>query len=137
MNGWLALIAEHDPQAIPLLDRQEMAWVAAHDGAGNVRSFERVAQGGHGYVQVHVPPVLAVPIMAGVERFTLLHNHPSGDLRVSDEDRALTETILHAASVCGLTLVDHVILGPHGASVSLVERRILQAAPPAVERAAQ
>jgi len=135
VNDWRDLIAHYDPQAVPLIARQEMVWVAALDGQG-VRDLKRVAQGGCTRVNVHLAPLLAVPLVAGVDRFTMIHNHPSGSLGVSANDRALTQTVLNAATACGLTMVDHIILGWPG-SASLVALGILQAAEPVEAEAAE
>lgn len=134
---WLATIARDDPMAVPLLDRQEMAWVAALDASGNLRAFRRVAMGGCTEVAVHMPPVLAVPLLAGVDRFTLLHNHPSGSIHISPKDRELTKQVMHAGHICGMTLEDHVIVLPHGPSISLVARGVLAPAATVAAKAAE
>ena len=41
----------------------------------------------------------------------ILHNHPSGDPTPSTEDKKLTEQIRAGASVLGLTLADHIVIG--------------------------
>jgi DNA repair protein RadC len=41
----------------------------------------------------------------------LVHNHPSGDPTPSDADIDMTETILRACDVVGITLHDHLIIG--------------------------
>ena len=41
----------------------------------------------------------------------LVHNHPSGDPSPSREDLAMTARVVEAASVLGLVVRDHVIVG--------------------------
>lgn len=41
----------------------------------------------------------------------LLHNHPSGDATPSESDLAFTQTMLKAATLLDITLLDHVIIG--------------------------
>jgi DNA repair protein RadC len=41
----------------------------------------------------------------------LAHNHPSGEPTPSREDVALTADIARAASVMGITVHDHIIVG--------------------------
>lgn len=54
----------------------------------------------------------------------LVHNHPSGSLRVSKEDLVLTQSVLEAGQLLGYTLLDHVILSRHGfRSIMKVPRR--------------
>lgn len=47
----------------------------------------------------------------------ILHNHPSGDPTPSTEDKKLTEQIRAGASVLGLTLADHIVIGDSSISV--------------------
>lgn len=44
----------------------------------------------------------------------LIHNHPSGSLRVSREDLALTKRAADAGELLGYTLLDHVIVSRYG-----------------------
>jgi len=41
----------------------------------------------------------------------LCHNHPSGSIEPSDEDKALTRRISQGAEILGLTILDHIIIG--------------------------
>jgi len=41
----------------------------------------------------------------------LAHNHPSGDPEPSREDRELTERLVKAGRLLGITVLDHVIVG--------------------------
>lgn len=44
----------------------------------------------------------------------LVHNHPSGDVTPSPEDRALTEKILQTTRTVDLRFLDHIIVGQEG-----------------------
>jgi len=41
----------------------------------------------------------------------LIHNHPSGVLIPSNEDKKFTENMIKACQICGFTLADHIIIG--------------------------
>lgn len=41
----------------------------------------------------------------------LAHNHPSGDPAPSEEDAAMTEKAVKAFRLCGMDLLDHIIIG--------------------------
>lgn len=123
-----ALIVDPKQPGFPApIDRYEIAWVIALSAADEVRACQRVGQGGHSGVDVPLPVVLSVPLLAHVDRFVLVHSHPAGTLIVSEPDKALTRTVLTAATDCGLSLVDHVIVTPSGDAVSLVAMGILEA----------
>lgn len=122
----LDLIRRYDPQAIPMLDRAEMVWVAAVDPRDRVRDFRRVAMGGCSRVEVHLPPLLAVPLMAGVDRFVLYHNHPGSWYAASQHDIDLTRRVVAGAQAAGLHLIDHEIVMPDGRSLSMVAAGLLE-----------
>lgn len=44
----------------------------------------------------------------------LVHNHPAGSIRPSDNDRVLTAEIVKAARSLGIRVHDHLIVGPRG-----------------------
>jgi len=39
------------------------------------------------------------------------HNHPSGEPRPSDEDRAITRQLVFSGRIMGITVHEHVIIG--------------------------
>ncbi|MCS7249456.1 MAG: DNA repair protein RadC [candidate division WOR-3 bacterium] len=41
----------------------------------------------------------------------LVHNHPSGETEPSKEDISLTKKIIQACSICGIKVLDHIIIG--------------------------
>lgn len=43
--------------------------------------------------------------------FVLVHNHPSGDVEPSNEDKAVTDKVLEASKLMGLAFLDHIIVG--------------------------
>lgn len=87
----------------------EEVWVAAVDGH-YVRSIAMVARGRHHEVHVSLPAVLSVPLLAGTDRLTLIHTHPSAPPVPSSEDVDLTRAVAAAANACGLWLDDHLIV---------------------------
>lgn len=55
--------------------------------------------------------VLRDAIVARAAAVVLFHNHPSGDPTPSRDDVAVTRRLVAAATVIGIDVVDHVILG--------------------------
>jgi DNA repair protein RadC len=49
-------------------------------------------------------------VIAGAVGIILAHNHPSGDITPSAEDRAVTSRIVEAATMLGLRMLDHLIV---------------------------
>lgn len=50
-------------------------------------------------------------ILANASAVMLLHNHPSGDLTPSGEDRDTTRFMVQAGAIIGIPVLDHVIVG--------------------------
>ena len=51
----------------------------------------------------------------------LAHNHPSGELSPSNEDRSITDKLKEAGDLIGITVIDHLIIGDNN-YISLRER---------------
>lgn len=50
-------------------------------------------------------------IKTGMNKFILVHNHPSGDTNPSVKDIELTKRIQQGANILGLQMLDHIIIG--------------------------
>jgi DNA repair protein RadC len=44
----------------------------------------------------------------------IAHNHPSGELEPSPEDREVTRRLIEAGKIIGIDIIDHIILGKKG-----------------------
>ena len=49
-------------------------------------------------------------IKTGATQFAAVHNHPSGNIRPSNEDKRLTEQLKKAAGLLNIRMIDHVII---------------------------
>lgn len=59
----------------------------------------------------HPREIFREVIRHGGQRCIVAHNHPSGNLKPSPEDLALTRKLLQAAQTLAMPLLDHLILG--------------------------
>ncbi|MBT9190088.1 JAB domain-containing protein [Zobellia russellii] len=55
----------------------------------------------------------------------LTHNHPSGKLRPSEADSAVTQKIKKAGLLFDITVLDHLIIAPNGAYYSFKDNGLL------------
>lgn len=60
---------------------------------------------------VHPREVFKPAVKAGAANIILTHNHPSGSVRPSTEDRTVTNRLVEAGEIFGITVLDHVIIG--------------------------
>ncbi|MFD2101439.1 JAB domain-containing protein [Flagellimonas iocasae] len=55
----------------------------------------------------------------------LAHNHPSGQLKASEQDRQLTQKIKEAAQLFDVKVLDHIILAPDGRYYSFADNGLM------------
>ncbi len=60
---------------------------------------------------IHPREVFKPAIRASAASVVLAHNHPSGKVDPSREDREVTKRLVSAAEIIGIAVLDHVILG--------------------------
>jgi DNA repair protein RadC len=60
---------------------------------------------------VHPREVFKPAILSNAAALILAHNHPSGQPQPSTEDRALTQRLVEAGRLLGISVLDHVIIG--------------------------
>lgn len=76
-------------------------------------------------VEVHPREVFRQAIKDGAAAVILAHNHPSGDATPSRPDIELTTRLREVGDICGIPVLDHVIVAGEiatGGYVSLAER---------------
>jgi DNA repair protein RadC len=60
---------------------------------------------------VHPREVFKPAVRASAASVVLAHNHPSGKVEPSREDREVTRRLVGAAEILGIEVLDHVIVG--------------------------
>ena len=63
-------------------------------------------------------------LLANAMGIIVAHNHPSGEVEPSNEDRLLTSKRKEACELVGINLVDHIIVG-HEKYTSFADRHEL------------
>jgi DNA repair protein RadC len=63
---------------------------------------------------VHPREVFQPGVHLGAAAIVVAHNHPSGDVRPSSEDGAVTKRLREAGDLLGIKLVDSLIVSRHG-----------------------
>ena len=70
-----------------------------------------VSYGGTNSAIIEPKDILAEPIKMGAPKIILVHNHPSGDPKPSEQDLNLTKTVYKAGEMLGIQLIDHIVIG--------------------------
>ena len=74
---------------------------------------------------VHPREVLKAAFLSNAASILLFHNHPSGSLKPSKDDIALTGRMQQLCMLAGIPVIDHVILGNDQSYFSFREKKIL------------
>jgi DNA repair protein RadC len=99
----------------------EEFWLIGLDVRHRVLIDELVARGSLTSVEVHPRDVFRVLLRSRAAAVIFCHNHPSGDPSPSRQDVELTIRLREVGELCGITVLDHVVVGA-GGYVSLAER---------------
>ena len=70
-----------------------------------------VSMGTLNTVYVNPRETMKSAILSNAAYLMLVHNHPSGSLNPSREDITITDRIQNAASIMGIPVLDHIIVG--------------------------
>lgn len=90
---------------------QEFLWVVALNGARRVQALYTASQGTLTASLVHPREVFTPCLLCGnVASLILVHNHPSGQLDISEQDRDVSSRIRQAGEILGIHLDDHLII---------------------------
>lgn len=88
----------------------EECWVFLLNNAARIIKRVRISTGGRTETSVDVRMVLKAALMADATCLIFVHNHPSGNVNPSQDDRQLTKRMQEACRTINLRLLDHVIV---------------------------
>lgn len=130
MRGVRDYLAGSDLRDRPLLDctsavanhfRETMAGLIVEEVRAlylDARSFliriEILSRGSVGEAALFPREIVRRSLELGAKSLIIAHNHPSGDLQPSSEDKAITEKLSRAAALFDISLLDHFIVSGTG-----------------------
>lgn len=88
----------------------ENCWVLLLNNAARLIHCARLSEGGLTGAAVDVRVLLKQAIVHDATCFILVHNHPSGNLRPSQDDNRLTASVKKASEAVNIRMIDHVIV---------------------------
>lgn len=92
------------------IEMQEEVKVLLLNRNNKVLGIYALAKGGITSCVVDVRIILAVALKALATGIILVHNHPSGNLNPSTDDKKITEQLNSSCKLMGITLLDHLII---------------------------
>lgn len=94
--------------------RQEHFCVVSLNGASEVIKVHVITIGIANRTLVHPREVFYPLIKDNACAFIAVHNHPSGNLEISDDDRSVTKRLDEASKLIGIPMFDHIIVSSEG-----------------------
>lgn len=91
----------------------------------NVIGMNVVSVGDLNSAIVHPREVFKPAILSNAASIILAHNHPSGDPTPSPEDVMITKNLMEAGKILMIDVLDHIVIGESGLSVSLKEKGLM------------
>lgn len=92
------------------LDHEEF-WAVYLSNRRKVLGRQRISMGGITATPVDIRIMLRGALECKATHLMVCHNHPSGDLKPSRDDKSLTERIKEAGNLLDIKLLEHIIIG--------------------------
>ena len=89
----------------------EVFYVLYLSQSSSVIRLENIGQGGLTSTVADIRIILKNALLNSASRLIVAHNHPSGNLKASKEDIAMTKKLKEAAALMDIKLLDHLIIG--------------------------
>jgi DNA repair protein RadC len=80
--------------------------------ANKVLGWKKIGVGGVSGVVADPKIIFQLALLANASAIIISHNHPSGNLRPSDADNALTKKLKEGGNLLEIPVLDHLIITP-------------------------
>jgi DNA-cytosine methyltransferase len=107
------------------IEVQEQFYVLFLDRENKVKGFYRHTVGGITGAIVDIRLILAAALKSLSVGMIAAHNHPSGNMRPSEQDSHLTKKLKEAAKLMDIQLLDHLIIGSTESYFSFADEGLL------------
>lgn len=91
--------------------RHEEFWITLTDRANQVLQTMQINKGSLTGTVVDIKKIYSLVVEHRATGLVLYHNHPSGSIYPSDQDKELTRRICRLATVMEVQILDHLIVG--------------------------
>jgi len=110
-RAYSVLMATWDEGRIEFIEQFKILLV---NNAKRVLGIFEVSAGGTDFVPVDQKLIFTAALKANATGIVLAHNHPSGTLKPSTADTAMTERLVKAGELLGIRILDHLIVTSEG-----------------------
>ena len=107
LDAFQVLLQLYDDDTV---DYKETAYALFLNKANNTIGWMKISEGGTSATIIDQKIIFATALKCNASGIILSHNHPSGQLRASDEDRKMTSNLATIGYIMGIEVLDHVIV---------------------------
>lgn len=93
-----------------IIEYQEEVKVILLNRANIVLGIYDLSKGGISGTVVDIRIILGIALKCNASSIVLVHNHPSGNLTPSEQDKVITKKLKNACELLDLNLLDHLII---------------------------
>ena len=95
-----------------MFDREkEHFWAIGMNQGNCIRYVDLISLGSNSCSVVHPREVFRRAIAAGINNLIFVHNHPSGRILASEEDKQICKKLVRAGDIIGIKVLDFMIIG--------------------------
>lgn len=98
----------------PHIEFREEFYLLLLNRANKVIGWHCISQGGLDSTVADIRIIFSIALKCVATGIIVAHNHPSGNLKPSESDIALTRKVKEAGKLLDITLFDHLILSNEG-----------------------
>ena len=91
-------------------DPEERVYVIMLDNQLQVLGVSEVSHGSSATANVGIGGIFKRALLCNASNIIIAHNHPSGGLSASEQDKELTKSVIAAGELMEIPLLDHIII---------------------------
>lgn len=100
--------------SLGIIEFQEEVKVILLNRANIVLGIYEMSKGGITGTVIDIRIILSVALKCNASNIVLVHNHPSGNLTPSEQDKMITRKLKNACDILDIILLDHLIITKEG-----------------------
>lgn len=74
-------------------------------------AYSEIAKGTIDTCQTDIKSIFKTVLMSNATKFILVHNHPTGNSKPSNEDIEITKRVKKASKIMQISFLDHIVIG--------------------------
>ena len=95
------------------IEHRESMYVMFLNRSNEVLGYYLLGLGGTSGVVVDVKILFSVALKVNASSVIMAHNHPSGNLNLSEQDDSITKKVREGGEILDIQLLDHLVLTKH------------------------